>query len=205
VIAVADEVLVATAQIAATLIGLLLVGVLFFAETGLRQLSLFGPQPAAYLRSGTRFILLLYSLALGLSLALLVLEPAWITVTFVVLGIAIIGALVSFTLRARDLRRVMARMHVASLWIAWPPVLVTLALPWVTEGLNPGREAFTASILLSGAFAFVGTASLVLVAFDLSALEKEATTRGAPPGRDREPAGGSEDGVPGADPGTGSA
>jgi hypothetical protein len=195
VIAVGDEVLVATAQIAATLIGLLLVGVLFFAETGLRQLSRFGPQVAAYLRSGTRFILLLYSLALALSLALLVLEPAWVAVTFVVLGIAILSALVSFTLRARDLRRVMARMHVASLWIAWPPVLVTLALPWVTEGLNPGREAFTATILLSGALAFVGTASLVLLAFDLTALEKEARAGRSPTAG----AGGSDGEKPGRD------
>jgi hypothetical protein len=199
VIAVGDEVLVATAQIAATLIGLLLVGVLFFAETGLRQLRQFGPQAAAYLRSGTRFILLLYSLALALSLALLVLEPAWVTVTFVVLGIAILVALVSFTLRARDLQRVMARMHVASLWIAWPPVLVTLALPWAAEGLNPGREVFTATILLSGALAFVGTASLVLVAFDLTALEKEAATGHASAARDGAAGDASED-VPGSDP-----
>lgn len=191
---VSDDVLIATAQISATLIGLLLIGVLFYAETGLRQLSLFGSQPAAYLRAGTRFVLLLYSLALAVSLALLVLEPTWATVVFFVVGATLVVSLVEFALRARDLRRVMARMHPASLWIAWPPVVLALGLPWI-DGWSPGREQLTAAVLLAGATGFVATASLVLLTFDLGALEREgaagrdpaATSTEAPAEHSAEP------------------
>lgn len=72
--------LLTIAQIAATLIGLLLVGVLFYLETGFRAAPSAGLQAQSFLRATTKLIVLLYSMVLGLSLGLFALDPLWLTV-----------------------------------------------------------------------------------------------------------------------------
>jgi hypothetical protein len=178
---VSDDVLLAVAQIAATLMGLFLVGVVFYAEAGSRRLGALATPAARYLRAGIRFVLLLYSLVLALSMALIVLEPGWVMATFVTLAVAIVGSLVSFTLRAHDLLAVMPRMHPVSLWLAWPPVVVALGLPWALGGWSPDRLAFTPTLLVATGVAFVATAGLVLLAFDLAAFELDDAVGGSPP------------------------
>lgn len=171
---VSDGFLLTTAQIAATLLGLLLVGALFYAETGLRKLGTIAPQTTPYLQAGTILILLLYSLVLGLSLALVAFGPVWSTVLFVLLGLAVLAALVLFTRRTLDLSRARPDwIRPFWAWLPWPPTLITLALPWLLGGLSPDRDAFVASIFVGGATAFQATASLVLLTFEVAALEKE--------------------------------
>jgi hypothetical protein len=46
-----DALLLTTAQIAATLIGLLLVAVFFYLETGFRRLSTVGPEAQPFLKA----------------------------------------------------------------------------------------------------------------------------------------------------------
>jgi hypothetical protein len=75
---VSDQFLLNMAEVSGTLIGLFFVGVFFYVETGLRHLDpalrdVFVP----YLRAGTRIVLLLFALPLGLSLTLVVLGPGW--------------------------------------------------------------------------------------------------------------------------------
>ncbi len=170
---VSDDMLLTTAQIAATLIGLLLVGVFFYVETGLRRLTTVGPRAGPFLRATTKLIVLIYSLVLTLSLGLVVLEPVWVASAFVALGAAILISLVEWTGRSRELRRAVP-VRGASPWLAWPMVLVPLVVPWAVDGWTPGREALTWTIMVAGAVGFANTAGLLLAVFDLSAVEQAA-------------------------------
>jgi hypothetical protein len=111
--------------------------------------------------------LLLYSLVLGLSLGMVVLKPAPLAVLYVVLGLALLRALLEWSLRYRDLRRVLPIPR-ESPWITWPAVVVLLALPWTVDGWLPSREAMTWTLLGIGALAVTSTAGLVLTSFDLA-------------------------------------
>jgi hypothetical protein len=171
---VSDELLLTTAQIAATLLGLLLVGVLFYAETGLRKLGSIAPQTAPYLQAGTIFVLLLYSLVLGVSLVLVAFGPPWSAIVFVLLGLALLVALVLFTRRTLDLSRARPDwLRAWWAWLPWPPTLITLGLPWLLGGLSPDRDAFVASIFIGGATAFQATAGLVLLTFEVATLDRD--------------------------------
>lgn len=167
---ISDEVLLTLAEIAATLLGLLLVAAFFYLETGLRRVAL-GPQGKRFLRATTKLIVVLYSMVLALAVALVVMEGPWVTVVFAVLSAAVLSALIEWAFRARDLRRVIRVRGVHPI-LAWPMVLVPLALPWVADGWRLGTEALTWALLLGGVVAFVNTVGLLLVAFDLSSMDR---------------------------------
>jgi hypothetical protein len=161
--------LLTTAQIAATLIGLLLVGVLFFAETGLRQLRALDLHATPYLRAGVRWVLIVYSMVLGVSLALIAFEPMWVAVVFALFSIAVIVALVPQTQRSLELARARPDwLQAWSAWLPWPPTTIALGLPWVLGGLIPGPESYVMTLLLGGAMAFISTASMVLLTLGLT-------------------------------------
>jgi hypothetical protein len=80
---VTDSFLLTIAQVSATLIGLFRVGVFFHVGTGLRRRDRQARDAfEAYLRASARIVLLLFGLPLGLSLALIALEPRWARVLF---------------------------------------------------------------------------------------------------------------------------
>lgn len=145
----------------------------FYSETGFRRLKAGGPE-AQFLKAATKLIVLLYAVVLGLSLGLIALRPLWVTVLFVVLSLAVVTGLVQWTFRSRSVSREVRKAARIQSWLAWPIVVFPLALPWLIGGWEPGREAFTWTIFLEGAVAFMNTASLVLLAFDLTAIERAA-------------------------------
>lgn len=171
---ISDDWLLTAAQIAATLIGLLLVGVFFYLEAGFRRVTSAGPQAWSFLRATTKLIVLLFSMVLGLSLGIIALDPVWLTVLFVALSAAIVVGLVQWTLRSRELTPELRRVVRIHPWVGWPVFLVPLALPWVLGGWLPGREDLTWTLFLAGAVAFMTTADLMLLAFDLAAIERAA-------------------------------
>lgn len=170
---VTDEFLLATAQIAATLVGLLLLGGFFYLETGLSRARAMGAAGEGFLRATIKFTLLLYALVLLLSLGLVVLRPSWLVAGFVLVSLALLRALVEWTLRYRDLRRVVPLPRDAT-WLTWVTTAVVIGLPWVLGGLSPGREDLVWSLLLAGALALQSTAGLLLTSFDLAKLEQAA-------------------------------
>jgi hypothetical protein len=168
---VSEGFLLTTAQIAATLIGLLLVGALFYAETGLRQLGARDLHATPYLRAGIRWVLVVYSMVLGISLALIVFEPMWVAVLFALFSVALMAALVQQTQRTLELSRARPDwLQAWTAWLPWPPTIVALCLPWVLGGLTPGPEAFVLTLLLGGAMAFLSTANVVLLTLELAGL-----------------------------------
>lgn len=165
--------LLAVAGIAATLIGLLLLGAFFYVETGFRRATEVASQGGPFLRATTKLTLLLYSLVLGISLGLVVIRPVPLAVVYAALGLALLRALVEWSLRYRDLRRVLPIPR-ESPWIMWPAVGILLALPWAMDGWEPSREAMTWTLLGAGALAVMSTAGLVLTSFDLASWERTA-------------------------------
>ena len=89
---VSDAFLLTIAEVSATLIGLFIVGVFFYIDTGLRQLHDIPDVVAPYIRAGTRIVLVLYAIPLGLSLTLVVLEPIWTRLLFALLSLVLVAA-----------------------------------------------------------------------------------------------------------------
>jgi hypothetical protein len=167
---VSEGFLLAVAGIAATLIGLLLLGAFFYIETGLRRAAALAPHGGPFPRATTKLTLMLYSLVLGVALGLVVLPPVPLALVYVGLGVALLRALVEWTARHRDLRKTLP-IPWESPWIIWPAVVILLVLPWVIDGWEPSREAMTWTLLGTGALAVTSTAGLVLTSFDLASWE----------------------------------
>jgi hypothetical protein len=71
---VSDAFLLNMAEVSASLIGLFLVGVFFYIETGLRRAGRARDAFEPYLRSGTRITLIAFSFPIGLSFVLVALS-----------------------------------------------------------------------------------------------------------------------------------
>jgi hypothetical protein len=161
---VSDAFLLQVAEISASLVGLFLVGIFFYVETGFRRLS---PTRRAafepYFKSGTRIVLILYALPLFLSLTLVVLTPGWSRLLFLLLSIALVAANVSSLARVRGIE---SPTLLANELLGTAMVVVLVLLPWVIGGLDPTREDLTWSILLSLGAGFLSVAALILSILD---------------------------------------
>jgi hypothetical protein len=101
-----DSFLLNMAEVSATLIGLFLIGILFYVETGFRRLGPAREVFEPYFRAGTRIVLLLYALPLSLSLTLVALGPNWNRVLFALLSLTLVAANVDTAIRVRSVARV---------------------------------------------------------------------------------------------------
>jgi hypothetical protein len=108
---VSDEFLLNVAVISATLLGLLVVGVLFYVETGLRRLEHARNVIAPYIRGAARLTMAMYVGALGTSLALVALEPAWPRIVFGAVTVGVLLSLLEYTIRARALGEIFESRH----------------------------------------------------------------------------------------------
>jgi hypothetical protein len=102
---ISDALLLNIAEVSASLIGLFLVGVFFYVETGLRRAGPARDVFEPYLRSGTRITLIVFSFPIGLSLALVALTLGWATVVFAVLSLVLLAANIDSAVRVRGVAR----------------------------------------------------------------------------------------------------
>lgn len=166
------------AEVSATLIGLFLVGVLFYVETGFGRLDRVRTAFEPYLRAGTRITLIVLAIPLGLSLSLVVLELAWSRVLFVVLSVLLIVANVDTVRRiGESTRATRSTGLLINEVVTTLLTLVLLVLPWALGGLHPDRKDHTWAILLAFAAGFLSITATVLSAFNIARLERET-----PPG-----------------------
>jgi hypothetical protein len=169
------------AEVSATLIGLFMVGVFFYVETGLRRLEqrardVFEP----YLRAGTRIVLILYALPLGLSLTLVALGPVWNRVLFLVFSLMLLAANFDSLLHVRAMAKVTgSATFVVNEVLGSLAVLALVVIPWALGGLHPTREDLVWAILLSFASGFLSVGTLVLSVFDTTKYETVGQSRGA--------------------------
>jgi hypothetical protein len=169
---VSDAFLLNIAEVSATLMGLFVVGVFFYVDKGLRRLDDTHDVVAPYVRAGTRIVLVLYAIPLGLSLTLVVLEPIWTRVLFAVLSLVLVAANLDTAARIRAFVKVAGSSSFPVNEVGGTVGVAALVVtPWVLGGRHPGREDFTWTILLSLVVGFLSTSTVVLSVFDIIRLE----------------------------------
>jgi hypothetical protein len=179
---VSDELLLGIAGIAATVSGLFFVGVYFYLEVGVRmERSSERASNQRYMRAGTRIVLLLFGLALLLSLTLVALELAWARALFVVMGVVLVASNVETVVRIRSVRSSGARTLVVHEVMGTVGVIAIITLPWILGGPRPGREDLTVAVLIALATALLSIGAMALSAFDVTAQGRPRPRRRASP------------------------
>jgi hypothetical protein len=179
---VSDAFLLNLAEVSAALIGLFMVGVFFFVDTGFRRLDQARGIVEPYFRASTRIVLVLYTFPLGLSLSLVALKPVWSRVLFVLLSLLLLAANLDTVVRIRTVARVTGSTALlVNELVGSAAVVAIVVLPWVLGGLHPTREDLAWAILLAFAAGFTSISALVLFVQDLARFE--ATSGGEGDGR----------------------
>jgi hypothetical protein len=172
---VSNEFLLNMAEVSSQLIGLFLIGVLFFADAGFRRLERTRSVVEPYFRASTRIVLVLFALPVGLSLALVWLGPIWSTVLFAALSVVLLAANVDTAKRIRAVKRVTgATALLVNELLGTVGVLVIVTVPWILGGPRPDREDLAWAILLSFGLGFVSVCAIVLSVFDIGRYEAAA-------------------------------
>lgn len=184
---ITDEFLLHVAEFSVTMIGLFLVGVFFYVETGLRRWSaearkVFEP----YLRAGVRIVLIVFAIPIGLALTLVALDPVWARITFAALSVALLVASVDTAARIPAVARATGSVALVVNEVVDTIVgLIIMVTPWALGGLHPDREDFVWSILLSFGAGFLSVGALVLSTFDAARLSELTPTGDRGLGRPR--------------------
>jgi hypothetical protein len=170
---VSDSFLLTVASISAALIGLFLVGMIFYIQSGYESHERSRRVVEPYFRAATAITLIAYSIPLTVSLTLVALPIVWsrllllvLVVVLVIENFATVGA-VRAVVRVAGLR-LLAMIEI----VGTVTVVVMVALPLALGGLSPSREDMVPSILLSLGIAFLGTGVLVLTLFDIARFER---------------------------------
>jgi hypothetical protein len=167
-----DSFLLNMAEVSATLIGLFLIGILFYVETGFRRLGPAREVFEPYFRAGTRIVLLLYALPLSLSLTLVALGPNWNRVLFALLSLTLVAANVDTAIRVRSVARVTgSNVFLVNEVAGTAAVLTLVSIPWILGGFHPTREDLTWAVLLSFASGFLSVGALVVSLLDTTRFE----------------------------------
>ena len=171
---VSDAFLLNIAEVTAALVGLFLVGIFFFIETGLHRGRGDSEVVTAYFRSGTRITLIVFAFPLLLSLVLVAMDAVWSHVLFAGLSLVLIAANVDSVRRIRAASDAMGApaltLHEA---VGTGAVAVIVTLPWILGGIDPSREDLTWAIMLAFVTGFLTVSALVLSAFDIARPEPE--------------------------------
>lgn len=168
-LSISDAFLLTMAEVSAGLVGLFLVGIFFYIQTGFNRLGETDEVVKDYFRASTRIILILFAIPLGLSFSLVALEDAWSTAIFAILALTLLAANVETALRMRTAARAArSPLLVANEVVGTIGVLALVSVPWVLGGLSPDRQDLTWAILLAFATGFLSICTLVLSAFDVT-------------------------------------
>ena len=170
---VTDAFLLLVAEVSAALIGLFLVGMIFYIQTGFGQLERSRVVVEPYFRASTRIVLILYSIPLGLSLTLVALPIVWSQLFFLVLIVGLVAANISTAVGVRPVMKVTGnRTLFINEIVGTAGVALMVILPLASGGFSPNREDLVGPILISLGIAFLSTCVLVLTLFDIAQFER---------------------------------
>ena len=132
---VSNAFLLNMAEVSATLIGLFLVGVFFYVDTGFRRWGRVRERFEPYLRSGTRITMIVFAISLGLSLALVALTLPWARALFAVSSLVLVAANVDSALRVRGVKKATGSTALlVNEVLATAMVVVLIVTPWALGG-----------------------------------------------------------------------
>ena len=174
-----DEFLIGIAGISAALIGLFLVGMIFYIQTGFDRLERSRDVVEPYFRAATLITFISFAIPLGVSLTLVALPIVWSRLLYVVLVVGLIVVDVSTVKAVRACVRVTGlRLLVMMEVVGTAVVALMVILPLAAGGLRPDREDFVPALLLSLGIGFLSTCVLVLTLFDIARLERSGARLG---------------------------
>ncbi len=174
---VSDAFLLTLAEVSAGLIGLFLVGMIFYIQTGFGQLEKSREVVEPYFRSSTRIVLILYAIPLALSLALVALPEVWSWLVFWTLIVGLVAANVSSAIGVRPVMGATGnRTLLINEIVGTVGVALMVIFPLATGGLSPSREELVPSILIALGIGFLSTCVLVLTLFDIAQFERSDPT-----------------------------
>ena len=170
---VSDELLISVAEISAALIGLFLVGMIFYIQTGFDRLERSRNVVEPYFRAATLITFISFAIPLGVSLTLVALPIVWSRLLYVALVVGLIIVDFSTVKAVRECVRVTGLRLLLMMEIVGTAVVALMViLPLATGGLTPEREDLVPAILLSLAIGFLSTCVLVLTLFDIARFER---------------------------------
>ena len=167
--------LLGVAGVSATLIGTFIVGVFFYIDTDLHRVMMATDAADRYLRSGVRWVFVVYALPLFASLALAAFEPIWGAAAFILMSAIL--ALCTVDTGRRMLKRGSSgdsTAVVVNQWACTAAVVAAIALPWIIGGWVPPATAYTPSMILSLGIGFASTVGLIMRQFDATAAMADA-------------------------------
>lgn len=170
---VTDAFLLLVAEVSAALIGLFLVGMIFYIQTGFGQLERSRVVVEPYFRASTRIVLILYAIPLVLSLTLVALPIVWSRLFYLALIVGVVAANISTAVGVRPVMRVTGnRTLFINEIVGTAGVAVMVILPLASGGFSPIREDLVPGMLISLGIAFLSTCVLVLTLFDIAQFER---------------------------------
>ena len=170
-----NELLLGVSGVGATLIGTFIVGVFFYIDTDLHRMLTSSDPADHYLRSGVRWVFVIYALPLFVPLTLAAFHPIWGTVTFIGLSVMLLLSTVDTGRRiVKSGRMGVSPALAVNHWASTGAVVVLVALPWIIGGWAPPTTAFIPSMLLAIAVGFTSTAALIMTQFDATAAMAES-------------------------------
>jgi hypothetical protein len=177
---VSDAFLLNVAEVSATLIGLFLVGMFFFVETGFRRLGRERELLEPYFVASTRIVLILYALPLALSLTLVTLTLGWSRALFALFCLVLVAANVDTLVRMRRVAQVnRSLVLLTNEAIGTFLVVLIVVVPWALGGFHPTREDLTWAILLSLAAGFLSIGAAILAVFEVGSEEPDQRKAGS--------------------------
>ena len=170
---VADDFLIALAGISASLIGLFLVGMILYIQTGFDREEWTREVVEPYFRASTLITFVSLAVSLAVSLTLVVLPIGWSRALYAGLIVGLVAANVSTVNVVRTcVRTTGLRLLWAMEVVGTALVVVMVVAPLWTGGLTPEREDFVPGLLISLGVGFLSTCVLVLTLFDIARLER---------------------------------
>lgn len=170
---VSNDFLIAVAEISAALIGLFLVGMIFYIQTGFDRLERSRSVVEPYFRAATLITFISFAIPLGVSLTMVALPIVWSRLLYVALVVGLIMVNISTVKTVRECVRVTGlRLLMMMEAVGTVVVALMVILPLVTGGLRPERDDFVPVILLSLGIGFLSTCVLVLTLFDIARFER---------------------------------
>ena len=170
---VSEGFLLTLASISAGLIGLFLVGMVFYIQTGYETHEKSRHVVEPYFRAATTITFLAYSLPLGVSLTLIALPFFWSQLVYWALVAGLIAVNVTTVSSVRAVQKEIGLSLLTMVEVVGTlAILAMIVLPFATGGLSQGQEDLVPGLLISLGIAFLGTCALVLSLFDIARFER---------------------------------
>ena len=170
---VSEAFLLTISSISAGLIGLFLVGMTIYIQTGDDTHEKSRQVVEPYFRAATVITFIAYSVPLAVALTLVALPLIWSQVLYWVLVIGLLVVNVRTVSTVREVQRDVGLSLLTMVEVVGTVAIAALIiLPVATGGISPGQEDLVPGLLISMGIAFLGTCVLVLSLFDIARFER---------------------------------